>query len=125
MLHKPRVHGPYITLMLHAPRVHAPHPTPMLLHRTYHLPADHPCACSLPAFDPCAVSTWGFHRPPLYDESGSSTCRTSREAILAERGQEAHRKWSAQGNYGMFSNYNGVNTWSTNDRVMDLYRQYI
>ena len=72
-----------------------------------------------------ASSTWGFHRPPLLPESGAPVCRTSREAVLVDRAQEVARKWTAQGNYGMFSAYNGVNTWSTNDRVMDLYRQYI
>ena len=69
--------------------------------------------------------TWGFHRPPLLPESGSPTCLTSRAAVLAERAKETTRRWTTQGNQGIFANYNGVQTWSTNDRVVDYYRQYI
>ena len=39
--------------------------------------------------------------------------------------RQTQRKWTQQGNYGMFAHYNGAQTWSTQNRVMDLYRQYI
>ena len=68
--------------------------------------------------------TWGFHRPPLLPEGGAR-CAGTKAAMLEERMREATRSWTRQGNYGMFTNYHGAQVWSTNDRVTDLYRQYI
>ena len=74
--------------------------------------------------------TWGFHRPPLLPEGDCGAdrqgcCPRRKEQLLQARMKETTRSWSRQGNWGIFANYNGVQTWSTNDRVMDLYRQYI
>ena len=68
--------------------------------------------------------TWGFHRPPLLPESRAE-CAVQPSQILAERSREAVRQWSTQGNWGIFTSYNGAQVWSTNDRVADLYREYI
>ena len=68
--------------------------------------------------------TWGFHRPPLLPEGGA-TCAAEKAQLLSERMRQTQRKWTQQGNYGMFAHYNGAQTWSTQNRVMDLYRQYI
>ena len=78
-----------------------------------------------PMHDPINC-TWGFHRPPLLQEEGSVTCHTSKEAVLAARAKEARlRRWNVQPNMGIFQNYNGKQVWSINDRVVDLYREYI
>ena len=68
--------------------------------------------------------TWGFHRPPALPEA-SHTCATRREELVERRSREVLHQWENQGNWGMFSNYKGAQVWSTNDRVLDLYRQFI
>ena len=67
--------------------------------------------------------TWGFHRPPALS---SASCPTQAAAMLAARMlPEQKRQWTAQPNAGMFANYHGVQTWSTSDRVLDVYREYV
>ena len=69
--------------------------------------------------------TWGFHRPPPLLDSGPARCHSSKAQMLAGRHVETQRRWTTQGNIGMFSSYHGAQVWSTNDRVVDFYRQYI
>jgi hypothetical protein len=69
--------------------------------------------------------TWGFHRPPLFS---SASCPTQAAAVLAGRTEaveQQKRQWTVQPNAGMYANYNGVQTWSTSNRVLDVYREYV
>jgi len=69
--------------------------------------------------------TWGFHRPPPLPEKPQQRCRTAAADILGERLVVPVRQWNDQGLFGMFANYHGKQVWSINERVADLYRQYI
>ena len=69
--------------------------------------------------------TWGFHRPPLLPEEGRPTCHTSRLVAMEARAKEMKRRWSRQPNTGIYMAYNGAQVWSTNDRVHDLYQEYV
>ena len=81
------------------------------------------CSCSSRNLN----STWGFHRPPMLPERAAASCPKAATEMLKAREQsnEPRRRWNTQHNMGMFSSYHGVQTWSTNDRVVDFYRQYI
>ena len=69
--------------------------------------------------------TWGFHRPPPLPESAAAACASTPAAALEARAAEVRRAWSAQPNSGIYAGYRGVQTWSTSDRVHDLYPKYI
>ena len=69
--------------------------------------------------------TWGFHMPPAMPERNSIECPRNVGRLLADRRPEILRQWTVQNNVGMFSRYNGRQTWSTHDRVVDYYRAYI
>ena len=68
--------------------------------------------------------TWGFHRPPQLPER-EVLCSTSRAQLRDERMQEPVRRWQVQPNAGIYAEYNGEQVWSVNDRVRDLYREYV
>ena len=85
---------------------------------------DHPVRGAYDAMKNPINCTWGFHRPPALPEA-SHTCATRREELVERRSREVLHQWENQGNWGMFSNYKGAQVWSTNDRVLDLYRQFI
>ena len=52
-------------------------------------------------------------------------CSTSRAQLRDERMQEPVRRWQVQPNAGLFAEYHGEQVWSVNDRVRDLYREYV
>jgi len=72
-----------------------------------------------------ANCTWGFHPPPPLPESLGATCATDPEQIRAQRLSAPKRMWRVQPNEGLYRDYNGVQTWSVEDRVEDLYTQYV
>ena len=76
--------------------------------------------------------TWGFHRPPRLPTHGEAACPTSAADVRSARRRASqqqqdalHKKWYVQRNIGIYANYNGVQTWSIDERVEDLYRRYI
>ena len=44
---------------------------------------------------------------------------------MEARAKEMKRRWSRQPNTGIYMAYNGAQVWSTNDRVHDLYQEYV
>ena len=68
--------------------------------------------------------TWGFHRPPLLPDT-TVRCATGRAQLRDERLQQPLRRWVQQPNAGIYRNYHGEQVWSINDRVRDLYREYV